>query len=332
MADIVEPQADRIGLKVRSDAWDGDYSALSTRIERDINTWDLVHVEAIYVLNTKMEKLFFADPSRDLTYLSPSLKDDPTLGQPLKQGYAVPILEYGYVIAGRQSRINRNIEQLTWKDFWDTAAIPGHRGLRNFPVGNIEAALASEGYDPIKYLYQETDPSRLRSKVSEALHRIGQLKSDVVWWKTGEALQQGVESGDMPLAAAWSGRLWSSFKAVCPKAKELEECDIRANPRTSFISTDWWIIPANARNKDAASHLLQAVVSKDAVDGARKFSMHEGYSVPLVGANVTDKIADYFMRLGSSENSNKAARIDEKFWGVNFDWINREWADFRARS
>jgi len=332
MTDIVIPAAARSGLVVRDDTWNGDYPDLTTRIDRGINTWDLVHVDGIFVLTPRWKQLFYQDPDRGMGELAGALIENSELHEPLRLGFAVPVLEYGYLIAGRQKKFpGHPISKLTWKDFWNTSMYPGNRGLRDTPVGNIEAALESLS-SPVHptQLYEEPDPAKLQVLVAKALSRVQELAPHVVWWKNGEALQQGLESGDTPLTAAWSGRVRSSFANVCKDNETIQTCDVQISPHSSLISTDWWIIPANAKNKEAASRLLKEMISKAAVAGAAKFSESQGYAVPLKGAHVTDAIADYFISSGSSANPAILARISERFWGKNLDWISKEWAKFRA--
>jgi len=212
----LQPTAQRLGLKIQTEAWDGDYAALSKRIEKRLNNWDLVHVESTYVRVPGYERLFESFPGRRLDKLNDAIAKDPRLASLLKDGYAAPILEYAVLVAGRGDLIQREVATVGWPEFWDTQLIPGHRGLRDFPVGNIEAALASLGHDPVIYLYGETDPSKLHAKVEKAFGQLQKLAPTIVWWKTGDTLQQGLESGDMVLAAAWSGRALAAFRSLCP--------------------------------------------------------------------------------------------------------------------
>jgi putative spermidine/putrescine transport system substrate-binding protein len=332
MNDMVTPASGRAGLTVRDDTWDGDYANLTTRIDRGINTWDLVHVDGIFVLTPRWKQLFYQDPNRGPGELIKELLTNNTLSEPLKGGFAVPVLEYGYLIAGRQAKYpGHPITQMTWKDFWDTTTYPGDRGLRDTPVGNIEAALSSMGTNPMT-LYQEKDQSKLRMLVEQAIERLRELSkhTTIVWWKNGEALQQGLESGDTPLTAAWSGRVRSSYANVCKTEPDVAKCDIQISEPSSLISTDWWIIPANAKNKEAASRILKEMISQNAVAGASRFSASQGYAVPLNGVVVSDPVAQYFIHAGSSSNNKVLGRIDEAFWGANLDWIDKEWAKFRA--
>jgi putative spermidine/putrescine transport system substrate-binding protein len=333
MSSWVTPAARDANLSLESDSWGGDYGALTTRIERQRNNWDVVHVEAHYVMTPRFQQLFRSYPGRSLATLSPAISGDEVLRDLIAQGRAAPVLEYAYVVAGRSDRLGgRRAADITWQDFWNISAIPGRRGLRNFPVGNIEAALASLGKDPQTYLYEERDPVRLRQKVTEALERLAQIRPQIVWWESGDELQQQLETGDVALVGAWSGRVRAAFRTLCPHATAIADCTVGANPATALISTDWWIIPNGAPHPDNGNRLLQALFAQTQVGGAARFATQQGYSVPVRGAVIQDPVARHFLQLGSSENPQRLARINERFWGEHFDEINQMWNDWRARS
>jgi putative spermidine/putrescine transport system substrate-binding protein len=333
MAHWVTPAAEDADLTLEAESWDGDYGALTTRIERARNNWDVVHVEANYVMTPRFQQLFQSFPGRELGTLSPSIRDDEILSDLIQSGRAAPVLEYAYVVAGRSDRLNgRSAATVSWQDFWDVRALPGRRGMRDFPVGNIEAALASMGHDPRTYLYEERDAARVRQIVNEALARIGAIQPQIVWWSSGDELQQQLETGDVALAAAWSGRVRAAFRTLCPGVTDVNACKVAANPRTALISTDWWIIPNGAPHPENGDRLMRALFAQAQVSGAREFAERQGYAAPVVGADARDPVASHFLHLGSSGNEQRLARISEVFWGQHFDEIYQMWNDWRAGS
>ena len=331
----VLPAAESDGIQIETEAWNGDYSALTTRIERNLNNWDIIHVESMYVMNPKYKELFKAYEGRELPSLINEVRADKVTGKLIVEGYAVPVLEYGYLIAGRNDNIEgKAISEMDWIDFWNVKDIPGKRGLRDFPVGNIEAALSSKGYDVKEYLYAEKNQMTITTKVKEALDILSELEGNVIWWKSGDSLQQGIESGDMTLAAAWSGRVLSASRSLCGDIEKPNpsSCVIDASAKSAFISTDWWIIPTNAPNARKADELLQALYSIDAQRGASNFSSKEGYAVPIQNLQIDDPIAKRVLGMGQSQNSSKIARIDEEFWSKNYTEVQRLWNDWRVRN
>lgn len=336
MSSWVAPAAQRAGVTLETEAWDGDYGALTKRIQIGINTWDMVHVESYYVMTPGYEKLFKSFSDRKLDLISKAFENDAALAEYLNRGFAAPVLEYAYVVAVREDRLRSSDKRSNygWREFWDIRRYPGSRGVRDFPIGNIEAALASLGKNPNEYLYDSRLPQEtLRQRVQEGLDRLRELKQVIVWWKTGDALQAGLESGDMVFAAAWSGRLLSVHRTVCKKAP-ISSCSLKTGIQSALISTDWWIVPANSQRGGAADKLIRALFSGGS-DGqmaaaASKFSALQGYAAPISGLNITDEVASYYLNVGSSENTKATARISEQFWSKNYDWINIMWQNWRT--
>jgi putative spermidine/putrescine transport system substrate-binding protein len=315
-----KPAADSCGIKLEPDSWDGDYGALSARIQKGINDWDLVHVEAHYVQNPAAVSLF-ENFDRDL----------PGVDDRYRSSTAVPVLEYGYVLAYRTD-LTHTHEQPDWKDFLDLHAWPGRRSLRDFPIGNIELALLSEGRDVQQVLYnQNLTRSQIEAQVDDALLRLDSIRSQIIWWSSGDQLQRSLTSGDITMAAAWSGRIWSAYRELCGTSP-VEECRLQVNGHTALVSTDWWIIPKNAPHVNRAKDFLECMYTRpEARQGALAFSESQGYFVPLKNSQLSNPSANYFLGIGSSRNKNQRAHIDERFWGQNFEWINARWRQWRAR-
>jgi len=331
MSSWVAPAAKRSGLILQTDSWDGDYGALTRRVSIGLNTWDLVHVESYYVMTPGHDQLFRSFPKRSLPTISATYLNDPLLVTILNEGYAAPVLEYAYIAATREDLLPQNAKQTSygWKEFWDLKRLPGHRGLRDFPIGNLEAALVSLGHSPQSYLYDPTlAKDVIQHRVQEALDRLHELRGYIVWWKTGDQLEASLDSGDMVFAGAWSGRLLSVHRELC-KTVTVAQCRLKTALDSALISTDWWVIPANTTRGEAADKLVKALFSREAVDGAKQFSERQGYTAPINDKISADPVAQFYLNAGSSGNTQAVARIDERFWSANFDWINEEWQSWR---
>jgi putative spermidine/putrescine transport system substrate-binding protein len=310
------PAARQRGIAVRAASWDGDYGTLTTRIENGLNNWDLVHVEAHYVETPRHENLF-----------EPIDRVLPLLASPeLAKDRAVPVLEYGYVLASRSDKLDLP-RPLRWRDFFDTRIVQ-RRGARDFPIGNIEIALLSRGYDLKTALYR-SDLSRIALEriIDEALSQWSRIADKIVWWKLGDDLQRDLTSGTTPLSAAWSGRVLAAHKQLCPD-KPIGQCQLQANLDEQLISTDWWVIPAGAVHASEARDLLLQMYTGDASEsGAEVFAQKQGYSVPLLGFKVADPTANQYLQ--SSRTRPQSTRMNEAFWGSNFDWVYSRWKYWR---
>ncbi|NUM53526.1 MAG: extracellular solute-binding protein [Candidatus Hydrogenedentes bacterium] len=336
MESWVLPSAKAVKVDVESESWDGDYGALKARIEQGVNSWDIVHVESQFVVDIDRSKLFhklnFA--YQRLESIEPELSG--AVKATLQDGYAIPVLQYGYVLAYREDQIPASKgAKLAWPALWDSEKYPGSCGLRDFPIGNIEVALLSLGKSPESSLYQsDLRPADVQSAVEEAFARLDQLLTirNIVWWKQGDELQRGLTSGRMALAGAWSGRVYSAHTELCPDpSKDPEDCVLRLSSAEALVSTDWWVIPKNAPHAAAAEKILVSLFQKDRVPSAANFSKKQGYLVPVVDALPNnDRAASHYLTAGSQKNP-EAISLDDRFWSENYTWIADRWRLWRSK-
>lgn len=317
----VKPAAERCSIQIETVPWNGEYGALTVRIEKGINDLDLVHVEAHYVKIPESRTLFEPFPER----LISNVPDD------LRDASAVPVLQYAYVLAYRNDSVKAT-RILTWQDFWDTKSFPQKRGLRDVPIGNVEIALLSLGRDLQRELYDpKLSRDQVETQVKDAFGQLDKIKPKIVWWETGDQLQRDIESGDTPLVAAWSGRVWSAHRNLCG-TQNPHDCKVQISPSTALVSTDWWVIPKGAQGKLQANRLLNCMYDDSSLLGAATFSSKQGYLVPAKGidSKISDAVAQYYLSAGSSSNHD-AIRIQERFWGQHYEWILARWKEWREK-
>lgn len=325
----IQPAAHSAGIQIDAGSWNGEYGALTARIKKDINDWDLIHVEDHYISVQDASLLFETFNDRSSIPLS-----DPSLSAKLSQ--AVPVLQYAYVLAyytnaaGLKEHLEATKKQKPdWATFWDVAAVPGKRGMRDFPIGNIEIALASMGLNIEDTLYKASlSRGELETVVNKAFERLDQIKPHVYWWASGDPLQKALSSGETKLAAAWSGRVCAAHHDLCGTNLE---CNLDMNEATALVATDWWVIPKGAKNAEKANALLRRMYcSTDSPTWAREFAVKQAYSVPMKGLVISDPIAARYLGLNSA-STNNLGRISDRFWGANYDWIASRWTMWRAR-
>ena len=314
------PSAKGVEVALAPESWEGDYSALAARIQRGTNEWDLVHVEAFFVQRPDAADLFESFPTRRLAELDPT-------AQHLELPTAVPVLEYAYVLVSRSNQAPKEAP-LTWKVFFDPASGDTKRGLRDFPIGNIEAAIVALGRRPEEALYRADLPQiEVEERVSEALGCIDRVRENIVWWRSGDQLFRGLIGGDTPWCAAWSGR---ALKASI-ELRNGATGGLVAFPESALVSTDWWVIPKGARAREAASDLLAALYSARNSEGARNFAEKTGYSVPIRSLSYADPLVREYLELVRGTRGVPPIRLSERFWSRNFDWISERWRAWRAR-
>lgn len=320
----IKPASERANIPIQEGTWDGDYASLSSKISKNLNAWDLVHVEDYYINIPEKTKFFEKLPN--------SITD--TIFDDYSNDYALPILEYGYILVLQKELIkvnNKITDSLQWDALWDIKNFPGKRALRDFPIGNIEIALLASGKNINTYLYDSNlTKSDLEIRVSEAILKLNELKDNLAWWTTGDQLQTSIERKENVLTAAWSGRVASAHKNIC-KTLDVNTCTIKAFPNSALVSIDWWIIPKNSTNKENTFKLLKEIYSKKGLDSAKSFSINQGYSIPVEELSVQDSIISFYLNIGSIRNKNKISKLDDIFWSKNFTWINKKWKDWRFK-
>lgn len=325
----ITPAAKAVNIRVEAQTWNGDMGALATRIQRSVNTWDLVHVELQDAYRPDGEQLFAAFPQRNLGGLESPYPNESVV----KAGLAMPNYEWGYILGYRKDRLSVPTQPLGWEALWNLQRYPGRRGLRDWPIGAIEMALISMGRDPRVVLY---DPKLSRQQVdqqiTDAFDRLDLIREHTTWWETGDQVQRGLTTGDMVLTAGYTGRSGTAFQEACPGAMTIDSpCDVAVNPATAIIGADWWIIPKGAENAAHANALLESMYGNpSALKGATEFSANRGYHVPRTGVHVNDPVARAFVEMGSSRNPN-ALKMDARFWSANFPWIMDRWRLWRSR-
>ena len=156
----------------------------------------------------------------------------------------------------------------TYAKLWDLKAYPGKRSFRATPKTTLEIALLADGVAPADVYKVLGTPDG----VKRAFAKLDQIKSQIVWWKSGTQPVQLVGSGEVAYAVGFTGRvvranadaggnkypllwktlLWSvdSWAVVkgSPNTAEgmkMIEWITDAKPLTA-LADDWAVSPANA--------------------------------------------------------------------------------------
>ncbi|NPD85149.1 extracellular solute-binding protein [Lentimicrobium sp. L6] len=307
----VKPISDTLNISLTSESWNGDYGILTSRITKGINTWDIIHVEDHYINHPSAENIF----EKFNTENKCKFKDE------LFNEYGIPLLQYGYILA--YDTRNNEVENPTWNDFFNIQSFSGKRGLRDFPIGNIEIALLALGRGLDSCLYNPLlTKNEIEHQLDDAFDLLNSINSETIWWTTGDQLQKGLESGEFAMVASWSGRIWSINKSAKNKST------IKINPKDALISTDWLIIPKGAKNIEEAKQLLFNLYKYP--QNAKNFSLAQGYLVPSEDISINNSDSEIYLKHGSFKNK-KGIIINNRFWSKNFSWISQEWNSWRLK-
>ena len=308
----IKPIADTLNIKLSSESWNGDYGILSNRIIKGLNTWDIIHVEDHFVNHPDADKMF----------VKFNLTMNENYPKELYNQYGIPLLQYGYILAYDSSVVSGT--NANWKSFFNTSKFSGKRGLRDFPIGNIEIALLSLDRNIDNCLYNpQLTKNDIEIQLNDALKVFASIKKDIVWWNTGDQLQTGMESGEFAMVAAWSGRVWALSLDNKTSSK------FKVNPNQALISTDWLIIPIGAKNVKSAEKLLLNLYNYPTL--AKDFSFSQGYLVPSNNIKVDPNSIEVYLNYGSINNK-EGISISNSFWSKNYSWISQQWNSWRLGS
>jgi len=125
----------------------------------------------------------------------------------------------------------------TINDVFDLKKFPGKRALQKHPAGNLEWALIADGV-PAADVYKVLDT---KAGVDRAFKKLDTIKDHVVWWTKGAQPGQLLADGEVVMASAYNGRLFSA---------------IEENHQPIAMMWDWqlflldgWVVPKGAPHK-----------------------------------------------------------------------------------
>ena len=198
----------------------------------------------------------------------------------------------------------------TIADVFDLEKYPGKRSLERRPINNLEWALLADGVAPADvYGLLSTDEG-----VARALAKLDTIKDQVVWWTKGAQPPQLLADGEVVIASAYNGRL---FSAIAEKNQPIAMLWDR-----QVFDLDGWVVPVGVKDLDAVkAYLYYATDTQRLADQAKFISYGPARysSAPLVG-NHADLGIDMKPHMPTDPN-NSATLFD-------FDYV--WWADHRA--
>jgi putative spermidine/putrescine transport system substrate-binding protein len=325
-ADLVQswlqPAAQQANIKLQTEAWSGDYGALTTQLQRGTTDWDLIHVEDFFIDNPNVRPYLAEFTRSKLKTVLSELSEESV-------EYAIPVHAFAYVLTFRPAELPIQTTP-SWSDFFNPA-IKAKRGVRDSPLGVIEASLLSKGKDLEKTLYdKDLTPQQLEELLNESISQMEAIKDQIVWWTSGDQLQRGLTSGEMVMAIAWSGRVKNSHASVNGSEPDISKWRLRVNPETAIVSADYWVIPKSSSNSSEANELLESLyLSKDSEKWASEYAAKQAY-LPLVKTfKASDAASESYLKLASPK---QGVRMSSKFWGNHYSTVMDTWRTWRSKN
>jgi putative spermidine/putrescine transport system substrate-binding protein len=301
------PYMQRTNQRLLEETWDGGVGVLRAKIQSGANNWDLVQVESEELLLGCEEGLFermdFAAIGGRENYIPQAVHE-----------CGVGTILYSFILAYDRTRLQT--PPGGWEDFFDTARIPGKRGLRRGPKTTLEIALLADGV-PSGEVYGLL---ATEAGVDRAFRKLETIRRDLVWWERGSQPPQWLAAGEVVMTNAYNGRIAA--------ANATEGRNFGIAWRQNLYTLDSWVIMRGSPNRQRALDFLRFAGQAEVQAG---LPPRIPYGVTAREANArlpAQLIADLPT---APQNTAAALQIDDRFWLDNLDRLNQRFTTWVSR-
>ena len=307
-----KPYADKSGIKVVEDTWNGELGKIKSMVETGNVTWDVINGDVEHAIagcdEGFLEKI-------DVKELGGADKFLP--GTVYECG--VPTHLFSVIFGYNENKVPAawgSGRPTTIADMFDAAKWPGKRALRKDPKWLLEPVLMADGVAPEDVYKVLGEPGG----VERALKKLETIKKDVIWWTSGAQGPQLLADGEVALAQLFANRLYIANSAEGQKFVAIWDGQVYA-PNS-------WIIPKGA-NKEGAMKFLQYVTQPEIV--SQVSHQHSTVGLAIIGADkyVPAEILDYVPT--SPKNMTKALASGEAWWADHYDEVNATFQKWLAQ-
>ncbi|GAA1325606.1 ABC transporter substrate-binding protein [Leucobacter albus] len=293
VATVFQPWAEENGVTIQQDS-PTDYAKLDAMVQAGKVAWGVVEAEPNFT-ETACEAGTLAKLNDEVKQAIAAAEVNPEF----VNDCAIPILQYSFTIAYNTEKFP-GAHPTTWAEFFDTEKFPGKRGFWKYATGGIfEAALLADGVAPAD-LYP--------LDLNRAFKKLDTIKSDIVWYDTGDQMTQLVASGEAPLVQAWNGRITQAAADGQPVANEFGE---------NLITYDHVVIPSGYANEQLAQEWMVWFLSHPEAQAKQAEETGYGTASPKALEFIPQEIQQ---ELAGSEavNSQSVATIDYSYWAEQY--------------
>ena len=310
---FIRPFEDATGTRVNVLQYSGGIDEIRQQVRAWNVHWHVVDMELFDAIRACEEGL--------LMPIDPELLPPAPDGTPASEDFINASLTecgVGNVVGSTVVSYNRQLLSSAprrLEDFFDLEQFPGHRALRRSPQGTLEWALIADGVaadDVYEVLSTEEGLDR-------AFAVLDRIKPYVEWWRTGEEAIRMLETGQVAMAAVYSGRI---HDAVARGAT----LEILWDHQVWFY--DVWGIPKNSRNPELALEFVSFATSTRSL--ARQASYIPYGPVRRSSMALVDEAQRN--RLPTAEhNLATAIELDAQWWSQNMERIDRRFQRWLER-
>ena len=281
-------------------------------------TWALVDAIAANAISLCDEGLIevidhdaVLDPAPDGTPAS----DD--FGELIVSECFIPQIVYSTTFGYRTDKVATAPTSIA--DVFDMGKIPGKRSLEKKPLNNVEWALLADGVSADDIYDVLSTPEG----VAQALAKLDTIKDQVVWWTRGAQPTQLLADGEVVIASAYNGRLFSAI--------EEEKQPIGMMWDWQVFDLDGWVIPKGGPEREAVMKLVRfATDTQRLADQAKYISYGPARksSALLVGKHATLGIEMGPHMPTHPDNAKTTLLNNYEWWADNEDDLNEQFASW----
>lgn len=295
------------GVEVIVADWGQTLGELRAQVDSSKGAWDIVMIDQYAVdAACKEELLEKFDWAK--------IKTDGLIDVAV-QPCGVGIQGWGAIVAYNGDRVASPPKSL--QDFFDVQRWPGQNIALNMDVrGTLEFALMADGVSVNDVYKVLATPAG----VERAFKKLDEIKSQVVWWKSGAQPIQLLASGEVVMTSAYNGRVSAAnrtdkknFKVVWPG---------------SIYAVDSWVVLKNSANKGAG---MDYIAFASAPENQKNLPEYIAYGLTNKAAvGMVD--AKYQAELPTTPaNAEGAIPINANFWVENIDKLTERFNAWAAK-
>ena len=297
---------------VNDDSASEGVAKLRAQVEVGNVTWDLVDAVAADAITLCDEGLIEEiDHDAVLAAAPDGTSASADFGSLIVSPCFIPQIVYSTTFGYRTDLVSTAPKNIA--DVFDLGKIPGKRALEKNPINNLEWALLADGV-AADDVYDVLDTPE---GVSRAFGKLDTIKDNVIWWNRGAQPPQLLADGEVVIASAYNGRLFSAI--------EEEKQPIAMMWEWQVFDIDGWVVPKGTANKDAVLKFLNFATDTQRLADQAKYISYgpaRASSAPLVGMHATLGIEMAPHMPTDPNNAKKTLLFNYEWWADNRDDLN----------
>ncbi|MEM9726281.1 MAG: extracellular solute-binding protein [Pseudomonadota bacterium] len=273
-------------------------------------TWDLVDVVAADAIRLCDEGLALEiDHDVVLADAPDGTPASVDFGETIISDCFIPQIVYSTTFGYRTDKVTEAPTSVC--ALFDLEKYPGKRSIEKRPINNMEWALLCDGVEK-EAIY---DVLETEEGVARALAKLDSIKDEIVWWDSAAQAVDRLASGEVVMASAYNGRLFSLIEEKKAPVAMLWDAQV--------YDLDGWIIPTGLspeRLEAVKQYLAFATDTQRLADQAAwiAYGPARASSGPLVGQH-----AELGIEMAPHMPTNPANATNTLL--TNYEW----WADNR---